>query len=93
MAKKSSREKALYIHAYRRFYERFGIVLTKGMHHKICEKVRLGQGTFLKKSSLRVSVWEIDYEGQLYRLCYDKIRKAIVTVLPVKNTSKTPPPQ
>jgi len=35
----------------------------------------------IKKQSIRVGVWDVEYEGILYRVVYDKNRKQIITVI------------
>lgn len=38
--------------------------------------------TFVEKQSLRLSVWDVEYDGQIVRVVYDKTRKLVVTALP-----------
>jgi hypothetical protein len=37
---------------------------------------------FVRRLSLRVTEWEVPFEGEVFRVLYDKNRKEILTFLP-----------
>lgn len=69
-------------HARRRAKERFGIRLTKAMRLDIIKKIGSNKTRKLGKQSLRVTGHEVEIEGKLLKVLYDKKRKSIVTILP-----------
>ena len=79
-----SKRKTLQVHAKRRMYARYGIVLTQQAKEEVVKAIQAGDGvaTFIEKQSIRVSVWDVPLEGQVVRVVYDKQRKEVVTVLP-----------
>ena len=76
------KEKTLFKHTRMRFMERYGIFYTKHVHDLLCAKIKKGEGTFIENQSLRVTVWELEYENKKFKVCYDKNRKTLITVLP-----------
>lgn len=68
-------------HCSRRFCERFGIYLDNNTQHKIIQQIQKGKAKFVERQSLRITVFEIEIEGELVKIVYDKIRKTIVTAL------------
>lgn len=78
-----TKKKAEQKHAMMRFAERAGIHFSKKTNELFCRMIRSRQAIFLKRSSLRVTLWNIEYKGKLYECVYDKKRKQIVTVLNV----------
>ena len=87
MNKKKGEQK----HAMMRFSERAGIHFSKRTNEIFCKKIQLAQATFIKRTSNRVTVWEVEYEVKLYKCAYDKDRKQIVTVLKVRDVPPPPP--
>lgn len=74
-------------HARRRFDQRFDISLNDNQYLQLVNRVKKGNGTFVRKQSNRVSIWDIEFEGNLIRVVYDKKTSAIVTALyPDKQT-------
>lgn len=78
-----TKKKAEQKHAMMRFAERAGIHFSKRTNELFCRMIRSGQATFLKRTSLRVTLWNIEYKDKQYECVYDKKRKQIVTVLNV----------
>lgn len=74
-------------HARRRAYERLGIVLTKELEAQVIHQIQSGRARLAWKQSHRVSVWEVEIEGQLVRVPYDKDRKRIITIMPLTDES------
>lgn len=73
-------------------YLRYGIVLTQALREDLIREIQTASGLesdgarFVEKQSNRVTVWDVrlpdNPEVELVRVCYDKIRKEIITVLP-----------
>lgn len=78
----SSKARAQKYHAKRRARERFGIDLSYNDQIDMVEMIRNGQSRAVEKRSLRVTVHELEWDGQTLRVVYDKSRGTIVTVLP-----------
>jgi hypothetical protein len=78
-----SKAKTLFKHSKMRFSERYDVNLTKELHDQICSKIRKGNGKFIENQSNRVTVWGIEHENKYFRVCYDKKRKVLITVLPI----------
>ena len=77
-------------HARRRFLTRFDISLNSNQYNQLVNKVKKGKGIFVRKQSNRVSIWDLEFEGQLIRVVYDKRTAAIVTALyPTKEALET----
>jgi len=79
-----SKTKALVRHAKIRARERYGISLDENKMRSIVRKIQMGHATFLKKQSNRVSIYLIEVDGQMMRVVYDKLRKVLVTCLPME---------
>lgn len=69
------------IHVKRRFLERFGINLTRQKRLSIISMILQNRATFIKKESNRVSLFDVDFENQVIRVAYDRLRKELVTAL------------
>ena len=68
-------------HARRRFKDRFDISLNGNQYKQLINRIKKGKADFVKRQSNRVSLWDIDFEGHLIRVVYDKKTSAIVTAL------------
>lgn len=88
MRRKKSRKKmsdkgdAQRDHCKRRFRERYGIDFNRHLRREFVKLIQTHQCHFVEKQSNRVSVWDLIYEGDVFRVVYDKQRKNIVTVFP-----------
>jgi len=80
-----NKKKAEQRHALRRFSERAQIRFSKQLNAVFCRKIRNTDAIFVKRSSNRVTIWDIEHEKRTYTCVYDKIRKQIVTVLKVRD--------
>jgi len=80
--RRKSKAKCQKSHAIRRFRERFGVHISKNDYQAYVRQIQEGNAKFLEKQSNRISVFEIIVQGESVRVCYDKERKSIVTVLP-----------
>ena len=68
-------------HARKRFLNRFDIDLNDNQYIQLVNKIQKGRGELVRRQSNRVSIWDIEFEGQMIRVVYDKKTKAIVTAL------------
>ena len=68
-------------HARRRFKDRFDISLNDNQYKQLINRIKKGKATFVRRQSNRVSLWDIDFEGHLIRVVYDKKTSVIVTAL------------
>jgi len=68
-------------HAKKRAHERYGLELTKGIRDDIRGKIKRSDGNFIRRTSRRVSIWEIEHDNNKYVVAYDTQRKEIVTFL------------
>lgn len=78
---KRTKEQSQNIHARRRFYQRFGIKLTKELKVHIVKMIQRGFATLVEKQTNRVSLFDVCIEGKTVRVVYDKQRKNIVSAL------------
>lgn len=69
-------------HAQRRFLQRKGVFVERRHLDEMGRLIRAGGGSFVKRQSRRITLWDIPWRGEIIRVVYDKRRKAIVTVLP-----------
>lgn len=73
------------IHAKRRAKERYDLSLNRHDLRKLIKLVQACKGIFIRKRSNRVSNWLINYQGKDLLVSYDKIRKTIITFLPLES--------
>lgn len=78
---KRTKEQSQNIHARRRFYQRFGIKLTKELKADIIRLIQQGFATHVEKQTNRVSLFDVFIEDRIVRVVYDKHRKNIVSAL------------
>ncbi len=78
-----TKRRAQLIHAERRAFMRLGITVGPGENAAIVKQIQDGRATFLRRSSHRVTVWQVEIGGVPMRAVYDKKRHVIVTVLPL----------
>lgn len=84
--KRTTKKQNERVHAKRRALQRYGLNLTKTVRNQFKSKIQNNQGTFLYRRSRRISIWEIDYENNKYKVVYDTLRGEIVTFLPQEQT-------
>jgi len=68
-------------HARRRFKSRFDISLNSNQYNQLVNRIKKGKADFVRRQSNRVTIWDMDFEGHLIRVVYDKKTAAIVTAL------------
>lgn len=79
-----SKRKNQIAHAKRRMLERVGYVVGESSLNSIVNQIRGGKAKFVRRSSNRVTVWDVVYEEKKLRVVYDKLRKSIVTVYQIE---------
>lgn len=99
MKKKKPKAKVLPLHLARRLRERYGLKYSQFLHNSLIHQIRSGKAVRVRKQSLRVSIWDGIYNvrendilddssvkpGEIkIRYVYDKIRKMVITVVPIK---------
>jgi hypothetical protein len=75
----ASKKKAQQIHFSRRAIQRHGITAGENTQSEIIKQIQSGKATFIKRQSLRVTIWEVEVRGQKIKAVYDKDRKQVVT--------------
>jgi hypothetical protein len=68
-------------HAMQRFSERHGLTLDAGLRNRIIKAIRNGRSTPVRRQSHRVSIHDVDLDGRMVRVVYDRKRGEIVTCL------------
>lgn len=69
------------VHAFIRVKERYGFWLTKEDYNKLVQQIQSNKSIPLKKDTNRVSKHIVFYNDVLLYVCYDRVRKTIVTFL------------
>jgi hypothetical protein len=60
---------------------RFDVALNSNQYIQLVNRIKKGKADFVRRQSNRVTLWDIEFEGQLIRVVYDKKTSAIVTAL------------
>ena len=68
-------------HFCRRMKERFGVSVSSNVYQQFVKIIQKQQATFVERQSLRVTVWDINYENETIRVVYDSKRQKVVTAL------------
>jgi len=77
-----TKKKAQAAHAKRRLRERYQIGVGHAGLQEMISMIQRGEGVFIEKMSIRVSMWDVRFGGKTVRCLYDKDRKMIITALP-----------
>ena len=72
------------LHAKRRALQRYGIVLDNAKQDQIVRLIKEGKAKFLRRDSIRVAVFAIEFENTLLKVVYDAQRKTLASILPMK---------
>jgi hypothetical protein len=80
------KKEAQYIHCRKRFIRRVRMDFTRAMNDQFVSKIKKAVfgnsgAVFLYRQSNRVTVWDIEHCGKIFKCVYDKNSKQIVTVL------------
>jgi hypothetical protein len=71
-------------HASERASERYSKVLAPSDLKGIGRKIQAGKSTFVERRTRRVTVHDVEHNGELYRVMYDSKRNCVVTFIPVE---------
>ena len=82
------KRKAQIKHAKKRFLSRFDMVINDNEYIQMINKIQKGRATFVRRTSNRVTIWDVPIREKIVRCIYDKNRQVIVTVLPVYGLEK-----
>lgn len=69
-------------HFKRRMFERYGVEINRKDIETIVKSIQNREAKFLSRTSNRVTLWEVDYQGLAIPVVYDSQRKTVVTALP-----------
>jgi hypothetical protein len=70
-------------HTQRRLIERFGISLSAAEISSLADRITRGDNvTYVGPGYDKKAIYELEHEGMLLRLVYDRKRRTIVTVTP-----------
>ncbi len=69
------------IHAKKRALERFDLNLTNDDLIHIGAKIKKGESIYIRKMSNRVKLHQVEYNGQILKVVYDKLRHQVVSFL------------
>lgn len=81
------KEKSLYLHAKRRFAERYNLELTHGLHAEIVKQLK-GSNTG-GKQTCRALIHRIKVSGRIVFVIYDRKRECLITALTKKMAGST----
>ena len=79
-----SKRKGQIRHFKQRCLNRFGTSISSKSIDKIIEEIRGGRAKLIRRRSLRVATYEVEYNDQKIKVVYDKQRKTLVTALVIK---------
>ncbi|HEX7277887.1 MAG TPA: hypothetical protein VF244_10975 [Acidimicrobiales bacterium] len=82
MRRRTTKRDAERLHARIRARERYGIELGEASRSAIIRSIQTGTSTIVERQTNRVSVHDVDLDGQVVRVVYDRARKELVTFLP-----------
>jgi hypothetical protein len=71
-------------HAKRRAFERLGLDVGQRTLDAMVSDIQSGNAKFLRRQSLRITVWKVECQERPCAAVYDKDRKTIVTVMPLE---------
>ena len=83
-----SKEQNLFGHVRQRAAKRYGIVLDVSAQDAICRLISQGEAQLIRQESLRVNVWDVNFQGRKMRVCYDKKRRQLITALTPRGEDK-----
>jgi hypothetical protein len=81
MGRKRSKSDRQKDHFLRRVKQRFGLYLTEHDYHVMIQLIQSGNTVLIEKQSNRITKHELIYKGETIHVCYDTVRKNLVTAL------------
>lgn len=83
-----NKTKSAWKHFSRRASERLGFAITKATHQDIIDQIQNDKGYLVEKQSNARSIWEVKIADQKCEVIYDKLKKRLITVLPIKDNNE-----
>jgi len=74
-------------HARSRAHERYGVWLGYEELEVIEEKVRKGDGVFLKRATTTKTIWLVEWKERVYKVCYTSATNQLTSFLPLPGTN------
>lgn len=72
-------------HSKMRFVQRLGLSVTTKDLKEIARIIMNNKGEFVKRKSLRVSIFKVPFRGEQITVYYDRSRHTVLTVLPLEH--------
>ncbi len=69
------------LHVAKRSLQRYGIRLSAKTQDILAQKIRGQIGRFVVRKTNRITIWDVDYNGQTIRVAYDSKSKGLASVL------------
>lgn len=82
-ANRVTKLKAIKLHAKKRFNQRTNITFSKKVNKDLVRLIQNGKTECIEITSNTRTIHIVDYNGETLKIVYDKLRKTIVTVLPL----------
>jgi hypothetical protein len=82
------KRKAQIKHAKKGLLSRFDMAINDNEYLQMINKIKKGRAVFVRRTSKRVTIWDVPIREKVLRCVYDKSRQVIVTVLPVYGLEK-----
>ena len=77
-----SKSKNQRIHATKRCFQRYGIILSKKAYDDLVEQIKSGKAELIEIQTNRVSVYKTSCKGEEVYVVYDAKRETIASFLP-----------
>ena len=81
MRNKRSKRRDQQRHARKRAQERLGLNLSVNRQNEIVGMIQRSECVFVRKDSNRVSVFDVEFEQETFRVAYDRHRKSLATIM------------
>ena len=81
MRNKRSKRRDQQLHARKRAQERLGLNLSVNRQNEIVGMIQRSECVFVRKDSNRVSVFDVEFEQETFRVAYDRHRKSLATIM------------
>jgi hypothetical protein len=69
-------------HAMKRAAERYGVECTLEMYWRLKNRIQKKEARFIARKTNRITIWEVEQDGRIYKVAYDTKRHQIASFLP-----------
>lgn len=76
------KDKGQRIHFKKRLFERYGLNINREEMTDLVKQITDGKAYFVRKSTNRISIFIVTYQGKEITVAYDKGRKQVVSAIP-----------